>query len=427
MPLPIGLGIAAMPLFTLTPGSDDFPLRGQDTTGDDTICGLAGDDTIDGGRGADRVQGGIGNDVLVVRLARRATVLEAESLYGGQGDDLILIDTSASGYATAGAGMVLSGGVGFDVVRVQSHDFGINMSAVTFEGIERLQVTGNLQLSSAQVGQFDTIVVGTEHVPRGLSLADNSPAVVHGLLKVNYLGMADGGQTLDLSAATFRGTSGYTFIWGGTGDDTIITGELGGGPRITGKRGDDTMIVASKTYQDASYYGGKGADSLVGAAFNDTLLEDEGRDTIHGNGGADNLFGGQRGDLLFGGDGDDTLWGGDGRDTITGGDGADTFILLGDNAPRGARSVVMTIADFTVNPGPGQRFVDRIDLRYVEPRGPYEIIGGGPFSAAHQIRVWQDGADAIVEVNATDAPGAEWTLRLLNVDAAQLDTADFIF
>jgi hypothetical protein len=104
--------IAAMPLFTLTPGADVFPLQGQDSTGNDTIRGLAGDDTIDGGAGADRLQGGIGNDLLVVTQPMSSAVLGADSVYGGQDDDVIRLDVSGAAVVTAAAGMVLSGGQG---------------------------------------------------------------------------------------------------------------------------------------------------------------------------------------------------------------------------------------------------------------------------------------------------------------------------
>ena len=84
-----------------------------------------------------------------------------------------------------------------------------------------------------------------------------------------------------------------------------------------GLGGDDTLI---STDRDRSYtfYGGNGADELVGYKKGDHL---------YGGDGDDNLYGYNGGDYLEGGSGSDYLGGFNGNDTLSGGGGNDAFFF----------------------------------------------------------------------------------------------------
>jgi len=77
----------------------------------------------------------------------------------------------------------------------------------------------------------------------------------------------------------------------GSGDDTVIGGDLG-----------DTINA------------GDGADSVSGGTGDDLILGAGGNDTLSGDDGDDTLLGGAGGDEFFGGTGNDSINGGDGTD-----------------------------------------------------------------------------------------------------------------
>ena len=100
-------------------GSGNDTLEGGEhgdaiSAGDDTIDGGAGDDVIRGGYGADMLIGGDGNDVIdhLGRTEQREVITqhefawhtdgEADTLDGGDGDDMLIFDRNDE--ATGGAG-----------------------------------------------------------------------------------------------------------------------------------------------------------------------------------------------------------------------------------------------------------------------------------------------------------------------------------
>lgn len=172
-------------------------------------------------------------------------------------------------------------------------------------------------------------------------------------------------------------TNDLDTVYGGTGNDTIITGDdadlifggygddsIEGGfddDTIWGNQGNDTIIggegsdVIDGGYGDDLIYGGygpgvpdavnirddegdlrpdNGADLITGGIGNDTIYGMDDDDTIYG--GQDNdfidagidddlVYGGTGNDTLLGGQGDDTVYGGQGDDQITGGAGVDVL------------------------------------------------------------------------------------------------------
>lgn len=129
------------------------------------------------------------------------------------------------------------------------------------------------------------------------------------------------------------GFTGYTFLVGGGGNDTLI-----GGPginRIYGDGGNDSLQGGPL---DDELYGGEGSDTLKGGTGDDRLWGGEGSDNLDGQAGIDTIRGEGGGDritdlleqsLIYGGLGNDTITCGPGNDLIFGEEGSDN-ITAGD-------------------------------------------------------------------------------------------------
>ena len=133
--------------------------------------------------------------------------------------------------------------------------------------------------------------------------------------------------TLNLGDRDDSGTTTGTFdnaTWnGGLGDDSLI-----------GADGKQTLN------------GDAGADQLAGGDGDDTIAGGDGNDTVTGGGGKDILTGGAGSDEIRGGDGNDEIDGGDGSDDLQGGDGDDVVLgaagpdVLADRDGSGGRDVL---------------------------------------------------------------------------------------
>ncbi len=159
-----------------------------------------------------------------------------------------------------------------------------------------------------------------------------------------------GNDMLDALAGrdTLDGGSGDDRLLGRQGDDELIGGE--GADTLNGGSGIDTAdystspdavqinLASQSTAQQA---GGDAAgdlviavESVIGSAFNDTLLGrnmagerldgGSGDDMLDGRAGDDTLIGGLDDDWIMGREDDDILVGGAGADTLNGGGGNDT-------------------------------------------------------------------------------------------------------
>jgi Ca2+-binding RTX toxin-like protein len=129
------------------------------------------------------------------------------------------------------------------------------------------------------------------------------------------------------------------------------------------------------------YYGGSGADYLVGSGQQDVIHAGEGGDWVfaasgddyvYGEGGRDYLAGGWGVDVLSGGTGNDTLNGGGDGDWIYTGDGGDQIVFhFGDSGTSWAT------ADSVMDYDPMSDWVDAdiagTSRNYVEFTVPYNI------------------------------------------------------
>ncbi|MRV71358.1 DUF4214 domain-containing protein [Duganella sp. FT92W] len=276
---------------------------------------------------------------------------------------------------------------------------------------------------------------------------------------------------------TIHGSTGVDLLQGGDGDDALYghAGNdvlLGGasGPRgdtLYGMDGDDALFG-----QDGAdtLYGGNGDDYLDGGDGNDALDGNAGDDELHGGNGNDTLTtAGGIHDILHGDDGYDnlylyggggTLYGGSGSDFITilgshslaesipaladGGDGDDYIQVQGRPDAGGVtvrggagRDTYATplffeseylptqviITDFTA--GADRATADTIDVRGMMPP---DYTAGNPFGADGVLRLVQQGADTLLQIDrdgASGPAGYDNVMILQGVQRTALTAANF--
>lgn len=264
-------------------------------------------------------------------------------------------------------------------------------------------------LATAGAGQW--IVVNDAASPGGLQTV-----AVDGL----HVAAPEG-----FAAQLFLGAGVTSLSLGGAGFFQVAGNELANvlranpaGSALSGNAGNDTLRGAA------------GNDSLDGGDGGDLVTGANGADDIHGGAGNDRLRGDAGADTLAGEGGRDQITGGKGQDILTGGAGSDRFIFAA--TAESGRTAGDVITDFTVNPGSGAGFVDRIDLAAIDAMGglggdqAFAFIGGAAFSAEGQIRAVQSGADTLVLVNTTGSGGAEMRIVLQDFTASTLTGADFL-
>lgn len=367
-----------------------------------TLANGIGSD-VTGGRWADTITGGIGNDTI-------AGSSGADSLIGGDGANLI----------DGGTGIdTMEGGAGNDTFRVQE---------------QADVITGN--------GGFDEVWTAL------------STYTVHQFIsRAVYTGAGDWKCT----GSTGLGSTGDNEIVGGTGNDTLNggNGTFSGNDRLFGNEGNDRLIGG---FGFDLLDGGQGDDTMTGGNDNDTYVVDSaldrifeaaggGTDTVQtarsyilgaelenltltgtagssGTGNAlDNVLTGNAGaNLLSGADGNDTLQGNAGADTLTGGLGADRFVFTALAQSPATPGAYDEITDFSTAQG------DRIDLSALDPLPAagdqaFTLDLNGNF-ARGEIRLTQQGADLLVEINADADAAADLALLLRNT--ASLTAGDFV-
>ncbi len=168
---------------------------------DDTLSGNSLDNVINGGAGDDIIVGGAGNDIIVGESTYDTSAVD--EAHGGDGNDLIDLRNSATGYAF--------GGDGNDTIRS-----GRSSSSETYGGAGDDTIT-----------VFGGIAYGDDGVDRMTSY-DDGVILVGGagddILKVNFNGIMLGGEGGDEYSLDQMSTSLAIIYDGGTmGTDTIFT------------------------------------------------------------------------------------------------------------------------------------------------------------------------------------------------------------
>jgi Ca2+-binding RTX toxin-like protein len=297
--------------------------------GDDFILGSAGNDFILGGLGQDFLDGGSGgydtvdyttfsgNGIYDLRTgfalltgAFTETMLNFESLYAGAGDDFIY---GVDGNYSSPGGLVnnqLNGGAGNDFIRGGS---------------------GNDYIQGG-LGQ-DTLDGGDNIFETSGDTADYTTFNGNGIYDLNA-----GTANLGVFTETMLN---FESILTGAGNDTITGGSGGAtGKFVDAGAGNDLI----NWDYGGSIYGGDGNDTIVTGSY--------GKHFIYGGAGNDTIECAYGEDVVYGDDGDDIIQGGQSNDTLNGGAGNDRFRFISSPLDGATYTVDVlfgldTIADFT--------------------------------------------------------------------------------
>jgi Ca2+-binding RTX toxin-like protein/subtilisin-like proprotein convertase family protein len=257
-----------------------------------TFLGLGGADVLYGSNYADSLDGGDGNDIILAYLA----VNGADTLSGGNGDDVYYLFQS-------GDMIIENSGEGFDTLYTQAN------------------VTLAANIEQAVVYGAATSVTGNSGNNNLFGLNSNNSLVLNGGDGNDWVMGSNQDDTLD----------------GGTGND-ILQG-LGGTNRMVGSAGDDVYYSTSATdvIVEAA---GEGRDTVY-ASYNvaalaadvEQLVSFGGATIGNGNSLANTLYGNNNtvGMSLDGGAGADLIFGSNFADTIIGGSGNDILVGLSGN------------------------------------------------------------------------------------------------
>jgi Ca2+-binding RTX toxin-like protein len=313
--------------------------------GDDFLRGSGSGDLVLGGEGNDVVRGDSGNDTLFgadllseqeiiaayragedpdLNLYPELEQGEADSLFGGVGDDFI----------TAGANDIVDTGLGEDTVATgfwmgtgetaTVTDFNTTEDVLLYRYDEAgaeptITFAAGEDTLDAQMlvnGEPNVILKGVDHTTLDadnvvLAALEDAPQPVIDVVRTG----TNGANDITLGDGNDRGfgRGGADLILGGAGEDTVFGGN------------DNDIVI-----------GQAGDDFLRGGANNDLLLGSEGSDDLRGDSGSDTLFGanlvdeaeviaayraGEDQDLTLSVAGEngeaDTLFGGFGNDLIT--------------------------------------------------------------------------------------------------------------
>ncbi|MBD2041706.1 calcium-binding protein [Microcoleus sp. FACHB-672] len=319
-----------------TSWNDNLPrLTDPNTSGNDSIYGLAGNDTLNGGIGIDTLVGGLQNDLYLLYDITSDVIIEGvgagtDSVYslksytlGANVENLDLIGTSlyvrSYGYGNElnnyidgdDNGNYLWGGVGIDTM---VGDFGNDTYS--------LENTRDVVIEDRVIG--DDIVYSYASYTLSANIEDlyilGSAYYGHG----NELNNRIGGNAQD--NYLWGGWGGSDTMSGGLGNDrydvTNYSNMLGYGGKIIEEVGAGTDIVYS--YHDHTLnenvenlylqgnagkgYGNTLNNRIWGNAQNNNLLGDTGNDSIYGLAGNDTLDGGAGIDIMEGGSGSDRYY-----------------------------------------------------------------------------------------------------------------------
>lgn len=411
----------------LSGGSGDDVLTGGN--GNDSFYGGSGIDTIIGGNGADMIRGGHDTDELFGGGGGDTFLIYSgemfDNIYGGNGKDELNLTGAivANGVYDFAAGTMSSSqfagtfildsiesfvdGDSDSTIYDLNGDFTINAGGGNDTVYEH--AGGGKDVFRLGAGN-DLLIIGTNNIGGVGSDIFNGGNGVDTIDYSNVSFSAGNNVVIDLSSGTISrngaseavvafenviGSQGSEEIIGNGADNIIDAGT--GTDTVRGNNGNDTLSGGGG---NDDLFGGNGADTVFGGTGSDELTGASGNDDLHGENGGDELFGGKGHDDLYGGGGNDILAGGKGHDDLYGGGGNDVFVFedaFGDD----------TIYDF----GPNNN-KEKIDLSAVTA-----ITG---FADLNNNHMTQDGDDVLIE-------DGNHSIRLIDVDIADLDGIDFIF
>ncbi len=328
--------------------------------GNNKSISLTGTSTVNGASFTKLTAGGQGNDTLT--LAAGFT----DWVSGDDGNDAISTGDLADVLLGGAGNDTLTGGTGNDTVRGGVGNDTINYT-VGSDGVD--VVDGG--------GDVDTLVLTSGTGDQILTVGFDGVAITS----------VEGGAITGIESITAN-------LGAGTGDRLIYSSTAGVVVNLaTGAASGFSSIAGIENAN-----GGTGDDVLTGGSNSNRL-----------NGG----LGGN--DTLDGAGGDDSLSGGLGADVLTGGFGNDNFFydFTAESGTTAATRDVLTGFDGAGVAGGDIIVLNAIDANAgVSGNQAFAFIGTNAFSAAGQLRFFQDSGNTFIEGNTTGVSGAEFSIQV---------------
>jgi parallel beta-helix repeat protein len=310
----------------------------------DTLVGTSGNDTLDGDLGADSMSGGDGNDIYIVDNAFDSVAETSDSpsqidtvqasvswTLGTNLENLVLTGVSAingngnelRNFMTGNAAAnVLNGALGAD-----------SMSGGDGNDIYLVDNSGD-----------SVIETNAEQVSGGVDSVHSSLATytLGNNVENLYIDSSDAANGIgnSLDNVLFAGT-GNNVLDGRDGNDTVSFARALAGI---------TATLSTSAQQDTFGSGLdmlKNFENLTGSAYADTLTGNSGANVLNGGAGNDTLVGGSGNDRLIGGEGTDSLTGGTGADTYAFGSVSEMAVGALRDVISGFKSAEGDLLDFT--------------------------------------------------------------------------------
>jgi len=356
--------------FTIDLGAGTYTTGGSvsDLIGVENFNAASGNDIIVGSSGNNIIDGGAGNDTLT-------TGGGTDTLRGGDGNDDITSNGAGRYEGDAGDDYMRSG------LGIETMDGGADEDTIdhtSFGGNYQFNmVTGLTNYGGEDFDNFENAIMGA------------GDDFVSGTAASNVIEGGLGNDTINSDAGvdSIYGGAGADELNGGAGRDFVYGN--GGGDFLTGGGGNDKM------------FGGNNKDEMYGGKGKDQLRGESGIDKLYGNNDDDRLYGGDGNDILYGGSGDDRLYGGTGNDRLSGGSGSDDFIFTNNEG----NNIIVGFDEFD----------NAEDINLVNVTA---ITSYADLVANYMTQV---GANVIID----DSSGL--TIKILDVDIADLGAADFLF
>ena len=333
---------------------------------DDSMAGGQGNDTLYGGGGWDVLDGNSGHDTLIPGTGG-ADTLGRESMDGGEGDDIYIVEAIADfpnmditdggltqlQLVNKGAGFRQGNGLAIDELRITdtvagdivlagTNDLGV---ASLFDGVERVVIgTGT----------------GTIADLTGLAAINIDASLANPGLNVGLEILGNAGDNIIVGTAfddVIDGGLGLDTMEGGLGNDRytvnqatdIVTEATGGGSDTVVVAGNFNYVLAADI-ENLTLQGTNNGQSGTGNALDNVIVGTNRSNTLLGLAGND---------TIDAGGGNDTINGGAGADRMTGGAGNDTFIFASKSDIGNNAALRETITDFRTG-------ADLIDLTAID-------------------------------------------------------------
>jgi Ca2+-binding RTX toxin-like protein len=343
-------------------GGDNIDAR----RGKDVICGRGGDDFIKGGLGNDKIKGGGGIESILGGGGRdriRAGPGIVEEIFGGRGDDRLFGGPGVADELFGGPGDdLMNGGSGRDIVVFVESPRGVDVDLSSGEATGH----GNDRMISVEAA-FGTFFNDVLYGDDGANTLGGGPGddELHGLGGDDHLrsgegaaagtDLLDGGEGVDTAnyylswdpvqadlttgQAVTNGVDTLESIenlFGSKNNDALVGNDennviqgFQGDDVMDGRGGTDTAVfgnsfellidlVEGTAVEDRGWDTLENLEDVIGSAYADTIIGDDGPNAIWGGSGADTLVGASEDDTLIGERGNDNVNGGNGTDTCDG-------------------------------------------------------------------------------------------------------------